>query len=99
MKVQNITGKNGRAVPNQFIISDEGRGANGNFKKREVFQSYDSIIVERIEWDDRTDIKLDATYWNYSRTTSKYRNQFLGETTKETEAKIKSGEYKLVDLN
>ena len=29
----------------------------------------------------------------------KYRNQFLGETKKETEAKIKSGEYILTDLN
>lgn len=29
----------------------------------------------------------------------KYRNQFLGETTKETQAKIDSGEYKLVNLN
>ena len=31
--------------------------------------------------------------------TSKYRNIFLGETTKETLKKIKSGEYKLVNLN
>ena len=42
---------------------------------------------------------LDKTYWNYSVTTGKYRNQFLGETKKETEAKIKSGEYILTDLN
>jgi hypothetical protein len=32
-------------------------------------------------------------------TTGKYRNQFLGETKKDTEAKIKSGEYILADLN
>ena len=42
---------------------------------------------------------LDKKYWNFSNTTSKYRNKFLNETTKETIAKIKSGEYKLVDLN
>ena len=42
---------------------------------------------------------LDKTYWDYSTTTGKYRNQFLGETKKETEKKIKSGEYALVDLN
>ena len=42
---------------------------------------------------------LGRKYWNYSVTTSKYRNQFLNETTKETQAKINSGEYKLVDLN
>lgn len=29
----------------------------------------------------------------------KYRNIFLRETKKETEAKIKSGEYELVNLN
>ena len=44
-------------------------------------------------------IELDSTYWNYSNTTSKYRRLFLGEGTKETEAKIKSGEYVLTDLN
>ena len=32
--------------------------------------------------------------WDYSNTTSKYRNKFLGETTKETRAKLESGEYK-----
>ena len=34
-----------------------------------------------------------------SRTTAKYRNQFLDESTKETQAKIDSGEYILTDLN
>jgi hypothetical protein len=50
MKVYNIRSRhfNGREVPNQFIIEDEGRGANGNFIKREVFQSYQSVIAERI---------------------------------------------------
>ena len=42
---------------------------------------------------------LDSYYYNYSRTTSKYRNIFLGETIKDTKAKIKSGEYILTDLN
>ena len=32
---------------------------------------------------------LDHYYWNYSTTTGKYRNRFLGEDRKETEAKIK----------
>lgn len=45
MKVKNMTGKNGRAVPNQFVIEDEGRGALGNFTTRRVFQSYDSVIA------------------------------------------------------
>ncbi len=71
---------------NQFIIINGGES---------VFQSYDSIIARKI-FDV---VDLDSVYWNYSKTTSKYRNQFLGETTKETQAKINSGEYTLTDLN
>lgn len=94
MKVQNING-----MPNQFIITDEGHGANGNFLKKEIFQSYNSVIAIRIVWNDRIDITLDKSKWDYSKTTGKYRNQFLNETKKETERKIASGEYKLADLN
>ncbi len=71
---------------NQFIIINGGES---------VFQSYDSIIARKI-FDV---VDLDSVYWDYSKTTSKYRNQFLGETTKETQAKINSGEYTLTDLN
>ena len=77
----------GRDIPNQFIITD---------KDRTIFQSYDSIIA--IKWNDG-DVFLDKTYWDYSRTTGKYRNQFLGEDIKTTRNKIKSREYRLVDLN
>ena len=79
---------NGNKVPNQFIIEDD----NGS----EYFQSYDSMIVKR---DEDGEISLDWNYWNYSRTTSKYRNIFLNETTQDTKRKIDSGEYRLVDLN
>ena len=60
-----------------------------------MFQSYASIIARK----DRDGITLDTSKWDYSKTTGKYRNLFLGETKKETEYKIKSGEYKLADLN
>ena len=99
MKVSNMTNNNGRAIPNQFITKDEGRGANGNFLKKEVFQSYDSIIAIRTVWADGTRIELDINYWDYSSTTGKYRNRFLGETKKETQKKIDSGEYILTNLN
>lgn len=99
MKVSNMIGARGREVANQFIMSEEGRGANGNFIRREIFQSYKSVIAERTIWPDRIDIKLDSSFWNYSTTTSKYRNMFLGEDTKTTEKKIASGEYQLVNLN
>ncbi len=73
-------------VPNQFIITTHDAT---------YFQSYNSIIV--CETDGKT--YLDESMWNYSNTTGKYRNKFLGETRKETEAKIKNGEYILANLN
>lgn len=94
MKVSNEWG-----VPNQFLMTEEGRGANGNFIRRDVFQSYNSIIAEVIYWPDRKDVTLDENYWDYSVTTGKYRNKFLGEDKKETLKKIKDGTYKLADLN
>jgi hypothetical protein len=99
MKVQNMTSNNGNPVPNQFIITDEGRGALGNFTERQVFQSYDSVIAVRTVWPNKTRVELDRTYWDYSTTTGKYRNQFLGEGIAETRKKIASGEYILTDLN
>ena len=64
-----------------------------------TFQSYSSAIA-KITFDHHgTKTVLDKNYWDYSVTTGKYRNLFLNETKKETEAKIKSGEYKLKDLN
>lgn len=98
-KVSNLESpRTGKPVANQFIMTYKA-GIMGNFIKKEVFQSYLSVIAELTVWPDRIDVVLDETYWNYSVTTSKYRNQFLGETTKETQAKINSGEYKLDNLN
>ena len=84
-KIRNITNNNGREVVNQFIIeTDEAR----------YFQSYNSIIV-KIE---KGKVYLDKNYWNYSTTTSKYRNQFLEENRKETENNINNGEDTHVNL-
>jgi hypothetical protein len=99
MNVKNMQSVNGNDVPNQFIITEEGRGALGNFTIRETFQSYNSIIAIRTVWPDETRVELDDTFWNYSKTTSKYRAMFLGESTAETKKKIKSGEYILINLN
>ena len=96
MKVENITSNNGNKIANQFVITDD----IGN----KYFQSYNSIIVKKLfhNWEDGTETAstfLDKKYWNYSNTTGKYRNIFLGETITETKKKIKSGEYILTDLN
>jgi len=71
---------------NQFII-DSNDGI--------IFQSYNSIIAIK----KHGKITLDRVYWDYSKTTGKYRNMFLNETKKETERKIKAGIYQLANLN
>ena len=88
MKVYNITNNNGNKVANQFIIND---------KNKETFQSYNSVIAVRNKKTDK--ITLDSYFWDYSVTTGKYRNQFLGEGINETRKKIKDGTYKLRNLN
>lgn len=98
-KVYNMQSpRSGRPVANQFIIAEEGHGANGNFISREVFQSYQTCIAERITWQDRTDITLDAA-WDYSNTTRKYLYRFLGIDRKQVTAWIKTGKIKLANLN
>lgn len=88
IKVQQMSSpRSGNPVANQFTIQTE---------EGEYFQSYRTIIAFRA--NDGT-ITLDEGSWDYSRTTGKYRNEFLGENTAETRKRIKSGEYKLADLN
>ena len=98
-KIKNMVNDKGNSIPNQFIIEQEGRGFLGNFISRKIFQSYDSVIAVKTTWEDKTVIELDEYYWDYSKTTNKYRSIFLRETTAETMAKIKSGEYILTNLN
>jgi len=99
MKVENMTSAQGNKVANQFVITDKGKHVT-----TEVFQSYKSVIVKRQslvkpDLSVAESIELDSYYWDYSVTTGKYRNQFLGETKQETQKKIDSGEYILTNLN
>lgn len=87
MKVNNLESTRGNKVANQFEIHTD----KGTF-----FQSYNSIIAFEPK-SGKT--QLDEKYWNYSKTTSKYRSIFLGESTKDTQKKIDSGIYELVNLN
>ena len=88
IKVHQMTSpRTGNPIANQFeIYTDKGV----------YFQSYRSIIAFKPH-NGKT--QLDEYYWDYSRTTSKYRGEFLGENTNETRRRIKEGEYKLVNLN
>lgn len=89
VKVANFTSPcSGREVANQFLISADNK---------EYFQSYNSVIAVK-DWGTGETI-LDARYWDYSVTTGKYRNQFLGENKQETKKKIENGTYKLANLN
>ncbi len=67
-----------------------------NLKDCKMFYSYKSIIAIKY---DNGEVLLDSDYWDYSKTTGKYRNIFLDEDKKTTEKKIKKGEYKLKKLN
>ena len=90
MLVRNMTSSKGNPVPNQFIISTP---------EYRAFQSYSSVIVKTTFVDGERVVYLDNDTWDYSNTTRKYRNMFLGETSKEIKKKIKDGVYKLEDLN
>jgi hypothetical protein len=91
-----MTSSKGNKVANQFIITDEKTNHHIS-----IFQSYNSVIVKQIttKVDSKVRTLLDADTWDYSKTTGKYRNIFLGETKAETQKKIDSGEYVLTDLN
>lgn len=86
-RIQNMQSSRGNDIPNQFeIYTDKGV----------YFQSYYSIIAFK---PHSGRIVLDSRKWDFSVTTGKYRNQFLGETKAETQRKIDNGTYELRDLN
>jgi hypothetical protein len=82
-----MTSARGNKVANQFLVTDD--------KGDEYFQSYRSMIAKKSQGK----IYLDEYYWDYSTTTGKYRNDFLGEGIADTRKKIETGEYILMDLN
>lgn len=88
IKVQNMVTPSGEKAANQFIIIDE--------KGNKIFQSYDSKIA--LITSDGC-IYLDPIYWNYSTTTSKYRNIFLSKSTDDIKKDIKSGKILFKELN
>tara|TARA_R110000851_G_scaffold118227_1_gene245513 strand:- start:278 stop:586 length:309 start_codon:yes stop_codon:yes gene_type:complete len=80
--------RSGNPIANQFVITIE----NGD----KIFQSYKSVIAIKTFCGK---VQIDVDRWNYSRTTSRYRSQFLNESTKQTQEKISNGTYLLTDLN
>lgn len=88
MRVIQFTNSRGNAQANHFVLIDQDNNA-------EYFQSYSSVIVRKLAGQ----ITLDEKYWDYSVTTSKHRNHYLGDSNEEVKSKIASGEYKLANLN
>ena len=84
VRVDNMQSSGGNTIPNQFIIS------GSDFK---LFQSYSSPIA--LIYNGVTYIFKD---YDCSKTTGKYRNQFLNSTLKEINAKLKDGVYIAVDF-
>jgi len=88
MNCKNLTSpRSGRPVANQFEINHNGE---------KFFQSYRVIVAK---YDASGRLFLDSYYWDYSRTTARYRNQFTGLTTDETKKGIKDGSIVLCNLN
>ena len=91
MRVSQLINNNWNPVANHFIINDSGV---------EYLQSYQSLVVKK----DESGVTLGKD-WDYSRTTVKYLKIFLNEffdsdlSTNDIRKKIKSGEYKLENLN
>ncbi len=102
--VTNMTSpRTGNKVANQFLITINTHPKNvqeivsNETESKVYFQSYGTIIAVK---DILTDeVVLDSESWDYSVTTGRYRNEFLGEGIAETRKKIKDGTYKLANLN
>ena len=87
--VESMKSSRGNKVANQYII----HGVDGS----EYFQSYKSLIAFKDAKSGKTFI--DPNFWDYSVTTGKFRNIFLNEKKRETEKKLKDGDYTFFDLN
>lgn len=82
MKKPNVS-INYSSKKSQIISTNEG-----NF-----LYSYGILIAGKVNGQ----VYLNEKYWDYSVTTGKHRNEFLGEGIAETRKKIKSGKYQFFE--
>ena len=75
-----------RMANNQYIIEHNGVT---------YFQSYNVIVAKKAKGKTI----LDKDYYEYSRTTIKYRNRFLGMLSASVDKAIKEGKITLGKLN
>jgi len=90
MKTYHLKTNQGNNAVNQIVIEMTHFG-----KPCSTFQSYQTIMAH-IDCEGK--VTLDKSY-PYSVTTSRYLNQFLNVTSKERDKFVKSGFYKIADLN
>ena len=94
VNVEPMTTRGGNASANQLIMSDPHGETFVSYGTKICYRSFDKYGPER-----RPKYVFDEYYWDYSRTTSKYRNEFLGFGVAECRKGIKEGWIKLTDLN
>ena len=87
-KVITMTTHGGNPAAEQRIIVD----GEGN----RTFQSFNSLIATK---DRHGKVTLDETYWDYSRTTTKYLRQFINDSSINIRQAIDQGQFKLANLN
>ena len=92
--------------PNQIVITSVFSIDGYPRTVREFFQSYGKTIAMKVtsykkgcDYYHSQKTYIDKNYWDYSQTTGKYRNIFLGMDKKETEKQINQNIIKLKDLN
>ncbi len=79
--------------PNISINYSSEKSQRISTNEGDFLYSYGTLIAGIIKGK----VYLNEKYWDYSTTTGKHRNQFLGEGIAETRKKIKSGEYQFFE--
>ena len=92
--VEQMTSRSGNVVPNQTILSDMTGKTFVSYGSKIVYQSKD-----RASDGLPLEIIVDENYWDYSRTTGKYRNEFMNMGVQDVRDHIKEGRIQVGTLN
>lgn len=96
VSVKPMYSRGGNPCANQQIMSDPHGETFVSYGTKIAYRSHEKYGVGS---EKRHKIILDENYWNFSRTTGKYRNEFLGFGTEDCRKGIKDGTIKLANLN
>jgi hypothetical protein len=88
IQVLAMSSRCGKAAPNQVTLV---------VGPHHILKSYGKTIAVIDYGSGKT--WLDSYYHNYSRTTIRYRNQFLGEDSPTVKRRIENGDIIMADLN